>query len=265
MTNRMDNYHKFFGNENISIIWSAITDGLNLQKTDSNYSTIVNIFNGNIQMFKRTADFSNSIVLLNKQFIKQVLVAVKALNVNVKKLQINREEVVMPVKFLDIQNNRRNEIESQYLQQKHERESIISQKPPEIDFSDNFVNAKITEEEINSLLKLRNEVDITTKSKKVSFNDIVEDILSDEEIVKNGQEYENNVNPVGFEIGTTDFTISSGISQQNEIKYGEQLEAPSTNTTKLTGGFISNHDTVEWLKMLNDKLDLIIKHFNIEQ
>jgi len=247
MTNRTDNYQKFFGNENISTIWSAISDGLNLQKSDSNYSTIVNIFNVNVQLFKRTADFGNSLVILNKQFIKQVMVAVRALNVNVKKLQITRDEVSIPVKFQDIQNDRKTQLESQFMQQKHDRESYISQKPTEIDFTDNYVNAKITEEEINNLLKMRNDVDITppieNKSKsKVSFNDIFEDIVFDEEkIAKN---------------------VNDTMSPADDFKYGEQK---LDSQVGFTGGFISNNDTVEWLKMLNDKLDLILKHLQIDK
>ena len=144
--------HIFNNQENLQLLWDVLLDELNInihtQQPDK-IQHIHTVFQTNISHFIENAK-PNALIELNKQFLSQVLLAVKRLNIltpdnPVKKITITNEEVNEPYKIEDILVERQTIFEKELSKQKKEFESyMVPQKPKDVNFADNNIDNKIT-------------------------------------------------------------------------------------------------------------------------
>ena len=142
---------KFLNKQNLKLLWDVLLDGLHIDPNNkSNITNIRTVFESNIQPFTKNtsintnanANGNSQLVILNKQFLSQVLIAVNRLFPNLKqeqefkKIQISSEEI-SPYKIEDIRDARQDDFEKQLLLKRADFEnSINANKPKELDFSE---------------------------------------------------------------------------------------------------------------------------------
>jgi hypothetical protein len=150
----MDNINIFKSNQNLNMLWEVLLDELNINANNTKMkNNIKTVFDTNINLFLINANKTAPIMLLNKQFLGQVVLAVNQLiptikqENNIKKITITNEEIIEPYKIEDIHASRQTDFEKEVERKKAELESyLIPPKPINLDFSDNNqMNLKITE------------------------------------------------------------------------------------------------------------------------
>jgi hypothetical protein len=142
----------FNNQDNLQLLWDVLLDELNININTQQPDKIQNIrtvFQTNIIHFIENTK-PNALIELNKQFLSQVLLAVKRLNIltpdnPIKKITITNEEVNEPYKIEDILSERQTIFEKELSKQKKEFESYMSPlKPKDVNFADNNRDDKIT-------------------------------------------------------------------------------------------------------------------------
>jgi hypothetical protein len=145
----------FTTKQNLTMLWEILLDELNINS--NNVKLIDNIkivFDSNINPFLLRANKSSNIMVLNKQFLGQVVLAVNRLFPTLKqdhtkkKIIITDEEILEPYKIEDIHASRQTNFEKEVERKKIELETyLVPNKPKNLDFSDNnnSLNTKITE------------------------------------------------------------------------------------------------------------------------
>jgi hypothetical protein len=115
-------------------------------------NNIQTVFNTNINPFMVKMSSNLALIDLNKQFLKQVILAVHKLipslaqEQHFKKINITNEEVTEAYKIEDIHTERQTEFEKQLKLKQNELESYMTlTKPQLISFSDNMEENKIVE------------------------------------------------------------------------------------------------------------------------
>jgi len=138
----------FLNKQNIELLWDVLLDELNVNK--SNTVLIQNIklvFDKNIGLFSSKLNPKISIMVANKHFLSQMVIAINKLfpKEQPKLIKISDEEVLEPYKIEDIQTARKQEFESQYELRKNDFDSFMNTpKPKEINLSYNISEEKIT-------------------------------------------------------------------------------------------------------------------------
>ena len=142
----------FKNKDNIHLLWDVLLDELNVNTSNkAMISNIKTVFESNIQPFTSRANPKSQIIELNKQFLGQVVLAVNRLfpqlkqEQNLKKITITNEEIVEPYRIEDIQTARQNEFKNAFEKKRMELDTYMTpQKPKSVDFTDKFVEEKIT-------------------------------------------------------------------------------------------------------------------------
>jgi len=144
---------QFTNKQNFNILWDVLLD--ELQINNANHSLMGNIrtvFESNISPFLARVDQRSSLMDLNKQFLTQIVIAVKRLfpqlnqNQNIKRITITNEDVAEPYTVEDIHASRQTVFEKEVEKKKQELENFMSPpKPQSLNFADNNNNEKITE------------------------------------------------------------------------------------------------------------------------
>jgi hypothetical protein len=143
---------QFTKKENINLLWDVLLDELNIN-TDNKaiVSNIKSVFESNIKPFTSRANSKAPIMELNKLFLGQVVLAVNRLfpqlkqDQNIKKITITNEDVAEPYRIEDIQSARQNEFENAFEKKRMDLDNYMTpQKPKSVDFTDKFVEEKIT-------------------------------------------------------------------------------------------------------------------------
>ena len=153
----------FVNLKNLSMLWEVLLDELHINTPNSGpiVQNIKTVFDGNVNLFKTRANPNMGLMNMNKQFLNQLLIAVNQLFPNLKKEQLQQEQMKRinisdelltldePYKVEDIQNARQSDFEKQLMSKRTEFEnSINGKKPKPIDFSDKVEpELKITEME----------------------------------------------------------------------------------------------------------------------
>jgi len=139
------------------MLWEVLLDELNINSNNIKLiSNIKTVFDSNINPFLLRANKTSAIMVLNKQFLGQVVLAVNRLfptlkqDQVIKKITITNEEILEPYKIEDIHASRQSNFEKEVEKKKIELETyMIPNKPQNLDFSDNNTNNplinKITE------------------------------------------------------------------------------------------------------------------------
>jgi hypothetical protein len=134
--------------QNLSLLWDVFLDEVQVSHTNKELmANIRSVFESNIGPFTARANQNTSIMELNKQFLKQIVVAVNRLFPhlkNMKRITIMDEEVSSPYKIEDIQASRQSDFEKEVEKKQMEMESYLTlKKPQQVNFSDNNDEQKI--------------------------------------------------------------------------------------------------------------------------
>ena len=146
------NLQLFTNKENIHLLWDVLLDELNVNTNNKSMITnIKSVFESNIKPFTSRANSKAPIMELNKLFLGQVVLAVNRLfpqlkqEQNIKKITITNEEIAEPYRIEDIQTARQSEFENAFEKKRIELDTYMTpQKPKSVDFTDKFVEEKIT-------------------------------------------------------------------------------------------------------------------------
>lgn len=139
---------QFKTTQNLSLLWDVFLDELQVSHTNKELmANIRSVFESNIGPFTARANQNASIMELNKQFLKQIVLAVNRLFPylkQMKKITITDEEVSSPYKIEDIHASRQSDFEREVEKKQMEMDSYLTlKKPHQVNFSDNNYDEKI--------------------------------------------------------------------------------------------------------------------------
>ena len=243
---------KFLNKQNLKLLWEVLLDELHIDPNNkSNITNIRTVFESNIQPFTKNTSINTNLngnsqlVILNKQFLSQVLIAVNRLFPNLKqeqefkRIQISSEEV-SPYKIEDIRDARQDDFEKQLLLKRADFEnSINANKPKELDFSEKIDDDKIVE--MDALIAetvARRKFDIEQIQNTIVTED-PENWLQPQKIVKQGDK----------ERATVEKTPSSDLGIYRKLK----LKQPEVNT------IINQKKNVSWDDEQKSNISLFIE------
>ena len=176
--------HQFINKQNAELLWDVILDEFKIDNNSSSNirDNIKTIFDTNFNIFVSKANPNLNIMVLNKQFLSQVVLAVNKVMPNLKEIKrIKIEETDMPYKIEDIHNSRKNEFDIELEKRVNDFEKYINpNKPLNVDFSDKIVETKIIEMDeliAQKMNERNNDVNVLIKNeaiksdKKVTWED----------------------------------------------------------------------------------------------
>jgi hypothetical protein len=193
----------FLNNQNINILYEILLQELKINDKSIWISQVKQIFSNNINFFLANVNLNNSLVELNKLFLKQTIIAINKLIPNLKndkKINILPEEIIFPHKIEDIKNIRKDLFDEEFNLKKKEFDNIMkSEKPDAINFYDEYRNEKIMnmEQLLSDKINERNNK-IPQISNISEINNILENMNSTmEEVVElpinNNQQIDKNL------------------------------------------------------------------------
>ena len=132
------------------MLWDVLLDEMEIDKGNKTLlAKIKTVFDANVQQFMRRANPRALLMDLNKQFLQQILLAVKQLFPHLdqekqyRTIQIG-EEMMEPYRAEDIQLARQSSIENEFQRRQQELEQYTKpQKPKDINLSYNVKDEKI--------------------------------------------------------------------------------------------------------------------------
>jgi len=138
----------FLNEKNINTLYEILLQELKINDRSNWIPQIKQIFRNNINFFLANVNLNNSLLELNKLFLKQTIIAINKLIPNLrneqKKINILPEEINFPHKIEDIKNIRRDLFEEEFNLKKREFDDIMKKEIPNtINFSDDYKNEKI--------------------------------------------------------------------------------------------------------------------------
>lgn len=144
----MNNILQFKASQNLSLLWDVFLDEIQISSSNKELmANIRSVFESNISPFISRANENTSIMELNKQFLRQIVLAVNRLFPNLKQMKritITDEEVSSPYKIEDIQASRQSDFARELEKKQAEMESYLTlKKPDQMNFSDNIYEEKI--------------------------------------------------------------------------------------------------------------------------
>jgi hypothetical protein len=150
----MSDITHFLEKANMNLLWEVLLDELDVNENNIKIiDKIKVIFTSNMEHFvtnvSKNTNNKIKLVELNKQFLSQIILAVKKLlfstNSQMKKITIANEEINEPYKIEDIHLSRQHNFESQVEKKRVELEKFMTpEKPKALDFSDKKKDGKIT-------------------------------------------------------------------------------------------------------------------------
>jgi hypothetical protein len=178
---------KFANEQNTNILYEILLQELKIDNRSIWISQITQIFKNNIIFFLENANFNNSLLELNKLFLKQTIIAINKLIPhlkNDKKINILPDDITFPHKIEDIRNIRKDLFDEEFNLKKMEFDSIMNlEKPNSINFSDDYKNEKIVNME-QLLFDKINERDLQFGITDEDKNIISENKLDNEDLIK---------------------------------------------------------------------------------
>lgn len=142
---------EFLKSENINILYDILLQELKIDNSSIWIENIKKIFSNNINFFLQNVNLNNSLLELNKLFLKQTVIAINKLLPNLrnnKKINILPEEINFPHKIEDIKNIRKDLFDEELNLKRRDFDNMMKRDKPEvIDFKDKFTNEKIVDME----------------------------------------------------------------------------------------------------------------------
>lgn len=165
ISNVNPNSSKFLTKQNLNLLWEVLLDELHIDTNNKSFVTNIRIvFESNINPFTKNVLQNAQLVILNKQFLSQVVIAVNRLFPNLKqeqefkRIQISSEETHLldtdtdtdtgtnPYKIEDIRESRQISFEKQVNLKRADFENSINlNKPKELNFTEKNDDGKIIE------------------------------------------------------------------------------------------------------------------------
>jgi hypothetical protein len=197
--------HPFLNKSNLNILEEILFQELKINANSQWTSQINQIFINNVHFFLKNTNMNNSLIELNKLFLKQVMLAINKLIPNLKnnnqnnnkKINVISDDINFPHKIEDIQNIKLDLFNEEFNMKKQEFDMMMQNKTPNnINFSDNYTDNKITDMEqlLNEKISQRNSeiplieelieisamqlspIQTPSKNKKVNFSDELTEI-----------------------------------------------------------------------------------------
>jgi hypothetical protein len=139
---------RFLNKQNINVLYEILLQELKIDDKSIWIPQIKQIFTNNINFFLANAKFNNSLLELNKLFLKQTTIAINKLIPNLKnepkKINILPDDINFPHKIEDIRNIRKDLFEEEFNLKKKEFDKTMKVETPNIiNFLDNYTNEKI--------------------------------------------------------------------------------------------------------------------------
>lgn len=262
----------FLNEKNINVLYEILLQELKISKNSNSIPQIKQIFRNNINFFLANVNLNNSLMELNKLFLKQTIIAINKLIPNLrneKKINIFPEEINFPHKIEDIKNIRKDLFDDEFNLRKKEFDNIMKkEKPSTINFSDEYRNEKI----------LNMEQLLSEKINERNINiPIVENIelepkimLEIEEInIEEKKEKEiNKKKKVNFNLLEQDDEIIPEIKttiyeEQKSIDINNFLQNNSNTLPKMNANNVANFLPMnEFIKKINE-IDVLNKKIDI--
>lgn len=213
----------FLNEKNVNTLYEILLQELKINENSNWILQIKQIFRNNINFFLANVNLNNSLLELNKLFLKQTIIAINKLIPNLrneqKKINILPEEINFPHKIEDIKNIKKDLFDEEFNLKKREFDNIMKKETPNtINFLDDHQNEKIINmeqllldkinERNNEIPKVENmsEINNILENTKEQKYTILEPItiefeeLNENKIINNENERMNNENKVNEQI-----------------------------------------------------------------
>lgn len=274
---------EFLKSENINILYDILLQELKIDNSSIWIENIKKIFSNNINFFLQNVNLNNSLLELNKLFLKQTVIAINKLLPNLrnnKKINILPEEINFPHKIEDIKNIRKDLFDEELNLKRRDFDNMMKRDKPEvIDFKDKFTNEKIVDME-KILSEKINERDNDLQVIDLQVNDLQ---VNDLQVLEKNTIMNENVS-IGENIKMllqekykkkVDFNPKENDEIIPEIKYDEQKSVELTKIQNYKNNYlkdikpISNFNlpytpmpvnklaTIDDINVLNKKIDYL--------
>ena len=267
---------QFLNEQNLNILQEILFQELKISANSSFVPQIKQIFINNIHFFLQNANMNNSLIELNKLFLRQTILAINKLIPNLKneiknkKINIISDDINFFHKVEDLKNIKLELFNEEFNLKREEFNATMKNEVPNtLNFSDNYVDEKITD--MNKILSEKisqrnSEIPLSSPSsspspspqeneqkkiKKVNFD------LSD-----NIDELKRTQYEVQFSAKLPPDISSNNILYDNEEIQHFQTpinELPITMTNKVPITMTNELSTNELIKKMFDKMEEITK------
>jgi len=159
---------QFVSKQNTSMLHDILLRELKINENSVWIPQIKQIFTNNINFFLANANFNNSLLELNKLFLKQTTIAINKLIPDLKKkITILPDDINFPHKIEDIKNIRKDLFNEELNFKKMEFDSAMNvEKPNIINFSDDYTTEKI----INMEQLLSDKINERERDSQIEFS-----------------------------------------------------------------------------------------------
>jgi hypothetical protein len=277
---------KFINDQNINILYEILLQELKINEKSIWIPQIKQIFSNNINFFLANVNLNNSLLELNKLFLKQTIIAINTLIPNLKndkKINILPDEINFPHKIEDIKNIKKDLFDEEFNLKKKEFDDIMkTEKPGTINFSDEYRNEKIVNMQKLLYDKINERDNEVPQISNVSeINNILENInLKHEDLLELSTNINQPINvdsPISIEIDKNPKKkVNFNLKEDDEIifemkntMYEEQrsIELPKNENNEVMQNMknIKNNSIItnflpmnEFIKKINE-IDIINK------
>ena len=287
---------QFVSKQNTAMLYDILLRELKINENSVWIPQIKQIFTNNINFFLANANFNNSLLELNKLFLKQTTIAINKLIPDLKKkITILPDDINFPHKIEDIKNIRKDLFNEELNFKKMEFDSAMNvEKPNIINFSDDYTTEKIINMEQllsdkinererdsqiefsttlpntvengipNNLIKLNFERMIQTEEDDINdINDINDKNINDKNIINENIINENKKKKVNFNLDEIIPEIKTTIYQEQksiELPKDNINYTPIDNSRNVTPTqFLPMGEFVKKINDLNLKIDNLTK------
>jgi hypothetical protein len=159
---------QFVSKQNTSMLHDILLRELKINENSVWIPQIKQIFTNNINFFLANSNFNNSLLELNKLFLKQTTIAINKLIPDLKKkITILPDDINFPHKIEDIKNIRKDLFNEELNFKKMEFDSAMNvEKPNIINFSDDYTTEKI----INMEQLLSDKINERERDSQIEFS-----------------------------------------------------------------------------------------------
>lgn len=288
-----NNVEQFNNNVNISLLWDVLLDEFinvkdSISITDNTRLSIIEnirvIFNTNINMFVSKINPNLSIIELNKQFLRQVSLAINELipnlrshtNTNIKKIVIAEDDVQIPYKIEDIHEVRKTEFQRTVEKKKLEFDALLNPPPPKnIQLADN-INNSFPSIDLLMAEKMKEREQYSSVS-----NSSVEHIIPDKKVTwTDDTTFFNKLKKMNTSSNSS-LLPSNAIYPNNDKDYTKYIEQPSISLNQIQPlnpiintiqtpsetimssiPVLSNSELLKQFKIINEKIDNLYQLFH---